>query len=170
MAKRGEWIFCPMCGGRLDVAERYGKPREGCPECGWVRFLDPKVAVSTYIESDEGILMIQRKNPPFMDLWTLPAGFMDRDEDPRGAAERECFEETGLIAKVTDVREIYFGKDHANGSDLVIFFNAKIIGGKAKAADDAKALGWFPKDDLPELAFNSTKYLFGDGKGWHNDG
>lgn len=106
--------------------------------------------------------MIQRKNPPFMNLWTLPAGFMDQDEDPREAAERECFEETGLIAKVTGVREIYFGKDHLNGSDLVIFFNAIITGGSARAADDAKALGWFKRGKLPELAFSSTKFLFTD--------
>jgi len=163
-----EWTFCPICGSILTTGIRYGKSRQGCDSCGWTRFADPKVAVAAFVETDQGILLVQRRNPPFQDLWTLPAGFMDRDEDPRRAAERECFEETGLVINVSSFRDIYYGKDHRNGADFVIFFNAHVIGGKEEAKDDAKAVAWFNQNNLPALAFQSTMYvLTGNGSKPH---
>lgn len=159
-----EWKVCPVCGDLLNTDVRYGKSRQGCSNCGWTRFTDPKVAVATFIETEKGILLVQRKNSPFMNLWTLPAGFMDRDEDPRRAAERECFEETGLIVSVTKLRDIYYGKDHRNGADFVLFFDAQVVSGIEEAKDDAKSVGWFRRDNLPSLAFQSTRYvLYGEG-------
>lgn len=158
-SKLREWKFCPVCGGQLVERTRFGRERQCCSECSWVRFLDPKVAVAVFIESEQGVLLVQRKNPPFADLWTLPAGFMDSDEEPQKAAERECLEETGLIAEVTGVKDLYFGKDHPGGADIVIFFNARVVGGEQQANDDAKAVGWFGQEELPDLAFRSTKYL-----------
>lgn len=154
-----EWTICPVCGSGLTAGIRYGKSRQGCDICGWTRFADPKVAVAAFVETNQGILLVQRRNPPFQDLWTLPAGFMDRGEDPRRAAERECFEETGLVIKVSSLRDIYYGQDHPNGADFVMFFNAQIIGGEEEAKDDAKSVAWFNRNNLPALAFQSTTYV-----------
>ena len=43
---------------------------------------------------DEGIVMIERKNPPH--CWALPGGFVDYGETLEAAAVREAKEETSL--------------------------------------------------------------------------
>jgi len=90
-------------------------------------------------------------------LWTLPAGFVNSGEDPAEAAGRECLEETGLSVRVTGVREIVAGREHPRGADFVIVYDAEVTGGDLKAADDADAVDWFGKANLPPLAFRATQ-------------
>lgn len=42
------------------------------------------------------ILLIKRKNHPYIGQWALPGGFMNPDESGHQAAQRELFEETGI--------------------------------------------------------------------------
>ena len=151
--------FCSFCGSRLDEKFLYGKLRPWCPTCRKPIFLDPKVAAGVVIQKEGSLLLVQRKNPPFQGCWTLPAGFVDAGEDPRKAAERECFEETGLVVEVTHLIDSYFGRDHSNGADFVLFFAAKILSGDLLAGDDASNVAWFQPEDYPELAFPSTHAL-----------
>ena len=77
-----------------------------CPQCGWIHFVDPKVAAAVLIEQDGRVLLVRRVNEPFRGHWTLPAGFNNGGEDPAEAAARECIEETGLSVHVTRVLDI----------------------------------------------------------------
>jgi 8-oxo-dGTP diphosphatase len=90
-------------------------------------------------------------------LWTLPAGFVDAGEDPAEAAVRECFEETGLRVHVTRVLDVVAGREHERGADFVLVYQAEVIGGQLKPADDADAVDWFVRSELPPLAFQATK-------------
>ncbi|MBN1666836.1 MAG: zinc ribbon domain-containing protein, partial [Anaerolineales bacterium] len=38
--------FCPRCGTGLQSVQRAGRLRSVCPQCGWIFFPDPKVAVA----------------------------------------------------------------------------------------------------------------------------
>src|SRR4030066_2514050 len=88
--------FCPRCGTGVIDGVRFGVVRKVCPNCRWIYFADPKVAVAVLVEKDNHVLMVRRANDPQRGLWTLPAGFLDAGEDPARAAEREWAEETGL--------------------------------------------------------------------------
>ena len=44
------------------------------------------------------ILLIQRRDPPFSQMWALPGGFMEMEETLEEAARRELMEETGIKA------------------------------------------------------------------------
>ncbi len=46
------------------------------------------------VTHDGKILMLDRKNPP--PGFACPAGYVDEGEDPKSAALREVFEETGI--------------------------------------------------------------------------
>jgi ADP-ribose pyrophosphatase YjhB (NUDIX family) len=136
---------------------RFGKNRPVCPECGWIHFVDPKVAAAVLVEQGERVLLARRVNEPFRGLWTLPAGFINGGEDPAEAAARECLEETGLSVRVVRVLDIIPGREHPRGADFIIVYQAEVISGELKADDDADAVEWFRRDQLPPLAFRATQ-------------
>jgi ADP-ribose pyrophosphatase YjhB (NUDIX family) len=152
-----EYKFCPRCGQLLNSEERFGKLRPVCPACGWIHFVDPKVAAAVLVVQDGRVLLVRRVNEPFRGLWTLPAGFVNGGEDPARAAERECLEETGLSVRVTRVYDIVSGREHPRGADFVIIYQAEVSGGNLKADDDADAVEWFDGEHLPPLAFLATQ-------------
>ena len=152
-----DFKYCPRCGTVVTQEERFGKLRPVCPQCGWIHFVDPKVAAAVLVERDGQILLVRRVNEPFRGLWTLPAGFVNGGEDPAEAAARECLEETGLSVRVTRVFDIVAGREHPRGADFVIVYQAEFLGGEMKADDDADAVEWFGRENLPSLAFRATQ-------------
>ena len=105
---------------------------------------------------DGKILLVRRALEPQQGRWSLPAGFVDADEDPRLAAERECREETGLEVETTGVLDVFSGREHPQGADIVLVFTAKKVGGTLRPGDDADAVAFFDPAGLPELAFQAT--------------
>lgn len=148
--------FCPHCGTAVAAHYLFGAERAVCPACGWVHFDDPKVAAAVVVQVDELVLLARRVNEPHRGLWTLPAGFVNACEDPARAAERECFEETGLQVHVTGLLDVLAGREHRRGADILIVYAAEVTGGELRAGDDADRAGFFPLDHLPPLAFKTT--------------
>lgn len=133
------------------------KPRRVCPACRYVYFTDPKVGVGVAVVEDGRLLLIKRAMNPERGKWSLPAGFIDQGEDPKDAAAREALEETGLIVRIENVLDVFHNPPGVGGASVFILYRAQIIGGELAAADDAADAGFFALDQLPELAFASTK-------------
>ena len=157
MARDIQVKFCPRCGTVVNHEEKFGLVRPVCPQCHWIHFVDPKVAAAVLVEKDGRVLLVRRANEPYRGLWTLPAGFVNGGEDPAEAAARECLEETGLRVRVTRVFDIVSGREHPRGADFVIVYVAEVLGGDMKPDDDADAVEWFDKTNLPPLAFRATQ-------------
>lgn len=149
--------FCPRCGTAVEYRIKFGAQRPVCPACGYIHFQDPKVAAAVLVEKDSRVLLVRRVNEPFRGLWTLPAGFVNAGEDPAEAAERECHEETGLTVRITRVHDVIAGREHERGADFVIVYFAEVVSGEMMASDDADAVEWFERENLPRLAFAATK-------------
>ena len=152
-----EFNFCPRCGASVTHIEKFGRARPVCPQCGWIHFVDPKVAAAALIVQDGRVLLVRRVNEPHRGLWTLPAGFINGGEDPAEAAARECLEETGLSVNVIRVLDVIAGQEHERGADFIIVYFAEIISGELSPADDADAVEGFARDKLPPLAFKATQ-------------
>ena len=151
--------YCPLCGTSIVLREIHHAVRPTCPACGWVYFSDPKVAVAALVEKEGKVLLVRRASQPQRGKWTLPAGFVDAGEDPARAAERECKEETGLEVRVTSLLDVIAGREHERGADIFIIYRAELVGGTLAAGDDADRAEFFPYDQLPELAFKTTRLL-----------
>jgi len=144
--------FCSSCAAPLDTSGRHPV----CTGCGRTHFRDPKVGVSVVVHDEQGrLLLVRRGVGPGRGLWALPAGFVDADEDPRGAAAREAYEETGLQVEVGAVVDVY-PVPGPGGASFFLAFEARVVGGTLAAADDALDAGFFAAHELPELAFEST--------------
>lgn len=151
--------YCPRCGATVTYAQKFGRERPVCPQCGWIYFADPKVAAAVLVEQDSRVLLVRRINEPFRGLWTLPAGFVDAGEDPARAAERECWEETGLNVHTTRVLDVIAGREHERGADFIVVYYAEVLSGDLLPADDADRAEWFLRSQLPPLAFDATKKI-----------
>lgn len=134
------------------------RPRRACPECDFVFFTDPKVGVGVLITDNGRLLLVRRTMNPERGKWSIPAGFLDRGEDPRQVAAREVYEETNLRVAVEDLIDVYFNPPTGEGgASVFILYRGRVLGGELKAGDDADAAAFFHPTDLPELAFASTR-------------
>ena len=65
---------------------------------------------------------------------------------------REVLEETGLEVEIERLLDVFPKRD--NGlADIIIAYSATVLGGILQADDDASDVGWFGKDEVPELVF-----------------
>jgi 8-oxo-dGTP diphosphatase len=151
--------FCLACGSPVELQEAFGKERPVCPKCGRVHFFDPKVAAAMFVVQKGGVLLVRRINEPELGKWSLPAGFVDGDEDPKLAAERECYEETGLEVEADHLMEVIHQPVETEGASIVIVYHGRLKGGTLTARDDIDASGFFSWKDLPPIAFESTRTM-----------
>jgi len=103
------------------------------------------------------VLLVRRAVDPQRGLWTLPAGFIDAGEDPVLAVQRECCEETGYEVKVIELVDVLFGLEHPRGAHILLVYRAEILSGELTPGDDVDGAGFFARNDLPALAFNTTR-------------
>jgi ADP-ribose pyrophosphatase YjhB (NUDIX family) len=151
--------YCPRCGSRVVPKQRAGKVRPVCPSCDWIFFPDPKVAAGVLIKSGSKVLLVRRSNSPRKGFWTLPVGFVDAGEDPAKAAERECWEETGLQIRASKLLDIFASQEHPRGAHFVILYQGNIISGELRPGDDVDQVKFFNLEDLPPLAFSTTRVI-----------
>jgi len=108
------------------------------------------------------ILLIQRLDPPFKDMWALPGGFMEMEETLEETARRELMEETSIRAGELIRFDSYDnpGRDPRGRTITQVFVMIwKEEMGRPKAGSDAANLQWFGLNDLPGLAFDHQQIV-----------
>jgi ADP-ribose pyrophosphatase YjhB (NUDIX family) len=133
--------------------------RPVCPNCGHIVYFDPKVAVVIFIVQDERVLLVQRAVDPMKGYWAMPAGFVEAGEDPQAAARREVLEETSLTVRIGRLLDVFYTAGDGGLADIVIAYAASVENGQLRADDDAEAVGWFSRTNLPELVFLPSQRL-----------
>ncbi|MFN3567873.1 MAG: inositol monophosphatase family protein, partial [Caldimicrobium sp.] len=122
-------------------------------------FRNPIPAVDIIIEYQGGIVLIERKNPPYG--WALPGGFIEYGERAEEAAIREAKEETNLEIKIKTLLGCYSDpRRDPRFHTLSVVFVAEGKG-TLQGKDDAKKAQVFSLEDIPwqELAFDHSKIL-----------
>jgi O-acetyl-ADP-ribose deacetylase (regulator of RNase III)/ADP-ribose pyrophosphatase YjhB (NUDIX family) len=119
----------------------------------------PFITIDAIIELADGIILIERSNPPFGRA--LPGGFVDYGESLEDAVRREAKEETGM--ELTEIKQFHTYSEpnrdprfHTVGT--VFIAKAK---GSPQAGDDAKGLKIVKYQDLLKLdyAFDHKKII-----------
>ncbi len=119
----------------------------------------PFTTVDAIIEINDGIVLIERSNPPFG--WALPGGFVDYGESLEEAVVREAKEETDL--ELLDLKQFHTYSEASRDPRFHTVGTVFIAKGKGrpKAGDDAMGLKIIKLSELKNLdfAFDHKKIL-----------
>ena len=154
----GAFRFCPRCAGPLvSRSIKAGDPlRLVCEACGFVFYLDPKVAVGTIIRAaDDRLVLVRRAIEPGYGLWVFPGGYVDRGEEITSAAVREAREEAGLEVRLDGLVNIY---SYPGRPLIIVVYAATALSGELCTDDECLEAGLFTPEEIPwdSLAFQST--------------
>ncbi|WP_375585866.1 NUDIX domain-containing protein [Cyclobacterium xiamenense] len=111
--------------------------------------------------SENRLLLIKRKNPPFEGKWALPGGFVEEYELPDRACSRELKEETGLDLREGKMIGVFAekGRDPRGWTVSMAYLFTLTQPAEARAGSDSSEVAWFSLTELPELAFDHEKIL-----------
>jgi 8-oxo-dGTP diphosphatase len=150
--------FCPCCGGTLErrVVKASDPARLVCGTCGFIFYLDPKIAVGTIVRTgSDRLVLVRRAIDPGYGKWVFPGGYVDRGETLTAAAVREAREECGLEVRLDGLVNVY---SYAGRAPVIVVYAATATGGTLAADDECLETAEFEVGSLPwnELAFRST--------------
>jgi len=151
--------FCPRCGGPLErrVIKASEPERPVCTRCGFVFYLDPKIAVGTIIRTERGtIVLVRRAIEPGYGKWVFPGGYVDRGEPLTTAAIREAREECGLDVRLDALVNIY---SYPGRAPVIVVYAATALGGALCVDDECLEAAEVETSAIPwdNLAFQSTR-------------
>ena len=150
--------FCPQCGGRLQqkIIQSKEPPRLVCRDCGFIFYLDPKLAAIAIIPWENGLVLARRAIEPGYGLWVAPGGFVDVGETVEDAVVREVQEEVFLQVRIKRLLNIY---SYPGRTTVIVAYVAEVISGQPGGGDETLEARIFRPDEIPwqEIAFTSTR-------------
>ena len=169
-----EYRYCPFCRTPMKRNAEGILACQDAQECGFVHYDNPIPVVAVLIPMaheflaqagmavqdipDKGIVLVRRKNPPYVGEWCLPCGYMNQYGNPKAEAAREALEETGLIVRAEKILCVCNPVPGAV-NQLTISYLARPVGGILQAGDDASQVGVFAEVDLPDVCFRSHRMV-----------
>ena len=127
----------------------------------------PIPSVGAVVINNKKILMIKRGKPPAEGIWSIPGGRLKLGESLQQAAEREVFEETGLVIKskypiytFDFIEKDQFGK--VKFHYVIVDLLAEYISGEPVPGDDASEACWFDIQEIEKLPVGNTSRILAE--------
>jgi ADP-ribose pyrophosphatase YjhB (NUDIX family) len=116
-------------------------------------YATPKVDVRGGIFRDDQVLLVRERSD---GRWTLPGGWVDVNDAPAAAVEREILEESGYRARAVKLAALVDRNRHPHPPSLYhiykLFFVCELTGGAPAAGAETDAVEFFALTALPELS------------------
>ncbi len=153
--------YCPYCASPMDRKKEGGRERPYCPSCGFTQYLNPTVGVAVVVIR-EGKILLGKRAPhvSYGQMWCIPCGHVEWDEDVEDAAVREFEEETGLRVSIKGVVAVHSNFHNPRQHTVGIWFMGEVVGGEPRPGDDLVEIGFFPLNNPPlPLAFPTDRLV-----------
>jgi len=122
-------------------------------------YATPKVDVRGGVFDADKVLLVRERSD---GKWTLPGGWVDVNDAPAGAVEREILEESGYRARALKLAALVDKNNPAHGHPpgihhiYKLLFVCELTGGAPATSNETDAVGFFPIDSLPPLSMGRT--------------
>jgi len=111
------------------------------------------VIVDDNTKAGRRVLLVRRGVPPLLGRWSVPGGMVELGETLRAAAEREVWEETGLVVHAGEILGVFDRIIPAQDGRIqyhyvLIDFLCHVKDGEAQAGSDAAEIAWAQESEL----------------------
>jgi ADP-ribose pyrophosphatase YjhB (NUDIX family) len=118
-------------------------------------YITPKVDVRGAVFEQNKVLLVRERSD---GKWTLPGGWVEVNDAPSHAVEREIREESGYTARAVKLAALFDKNNPTHGHPAGIhhiyklFFLCELTGGTATTSSETDAVDFFRVDSLPPLS------------------
>lgn len=116
-------------------------------------YATPKLDVRGVVFKEDRILLVKELAD---GGWTLPGGWVDLNESPRRAAEREVWEESGFEVRAVRLLGVYDRNLHGFPVQFFhsykLFILCELIGGSPTTSIETGGAEFFARDQIPPLS------------------
>jgi ADP-ribose pyrophosphatase YjhB (NUDIX family) len=120
-------------------------------------YTTPKVDARGVVFKDNKILLVRELAD---GGFTLPGGWVDVNEPPSSAVEREVWEETGYLVKAKKILAVYDRNKHGHPAYIFhiykLFILCDLLGGQATESIETAEADFFTEDNIPPLSIQRT--------------
>lgn len=120
-------------------------------------YATPKIDIRGVVFRDSKILLVRELAD---GGWTLPGGWVDVNEPPSRAVEREVWEESGYQVRATRLLAVYDRNLHGHLPYIhhiyKLYLRCELTGGKPTDSHETSGARFFGQDELPPLSLSRT--------------
>jgi len=120
-------------------------------------YMTPKLDIRGVVFQEDKILLVKERSD---GRWTLPGGWVDINEPPSEAVEREVWEESGYKVKAARLMALYDRNRHGHPAFIYhlykLYIQCDLIGGKPQESLETTGAQFFTENDYPELSIGRT--------------
>ena len=117
-------------------------------------YATPKLDIRGVVFKEDKILLVRELQD--QGKWTLPGGWVDINEPPSQAVEREVREEAGKIVKAVKLLALYDSNQHGHPPlpfhSYKLFFLCEMLGETTPAPYETAEPSFFAQQEIPELS------------------
>jgi ADP-ribose pyrophosphatase YjhB (NUDIX family) len=166
--------YCSQCGQPVVLVVPDGDNRERfvCTACAEIHYQNPKVIAGCIVEWQDRILLCKRAIEPRHGFWTLPAGFMEKDETTAEAAARETLEEADAHVEKL---ELHTELSLPHASQVYMMYRASLVEPRFGPTHESLAVALFDEANVPwdQIAFTTVmqtlRFYFDDRRSGRYD-
>lgn len=120
-------------------------------------YMTPKLDIRGVVFQDDKILLVKELAD---GAWTLPGGWVDINETPSQAVEREVWEESGYQVKASRMLALYDRSRHGHPPFMFhlykLYILCEITGGSPQNSLETGGAEFFAEGDYPPLSLGRT--------------